>query len=428
MPLGARDGDAWSAELAAALDAAHLPGSVRRVAVVGTDAGDATDVLTFRRPGDEGVRPYWMANGAPSDAATFEEDVKFRRLHPMIARRVQMWRLENFEIRPLPTTGEVHLFDCVGRDNPSDERLVAVAEVRDLTPVRDEDGRAVALPEVELLLVGCCDAIREARTSRPSLQRLEWNRIMLYVWPPLDIPLDEVDAIARRLLPLTDGLGLEQVVVSARLPVRGDGEPVETVMRLGYEAGRGMTVRLTPPPTAPMQPLDDYARKLIQTRRRGLVYPYEIVPMLARAGGEFVEHDLDEDGRLAPVDRPPGANRAGVVVGVVRTPTDRYPEGMARVAVLGDADEGDGLDHRGASAGGSSRRSTWPRRWTCRSSGSPCRPGRGSPWTREARTSTGSPACCAASSSTPRMAARSTSSSPASTSAPSRTGTPRRRC
>ena len=121
---------------------------------------------------------------APSDAVTFEEDVKFRRLHPMIARRVQMWRLENFEIRPLPTTGEVHLFDCVGRDNPSDERLVAVAEVRDLTPVRDEDGRAVALPEVELLLVGCCDAIREARTSRPSLQRLEWNRIMLYVWPP----------------------------------------------------------------------------------------------------------------------------------------------------------------------------------------------------------------------------------------------------
>ena len=153
----------WSAALAAALDAAHLPGSVRRVAVVGSDAGDATEVLTFRRPGDEGVRPYWMANGAPSDSVTFEEDVKFRRLHPMIARRVQMWRLENFEIRPLPATGEVHLFDCVGRDNPSDERLVAVAEVRDLTPVRDEDGRAVALPQVEGLLVGCCDAIREAR-------------------------------------------------------------------------------------------------------------------------------------------------------------------------------------------------------------------------------------------------------------------------
>ena len=37
-----------------------------------------------------------------------------------------------------------------------------------------------------------------------------------------------------------------------------------------------------------------------------------------------------------PVDRPPGQNRAGVVVGVVSTPTERYPEGITRVAVLGD--------------------------------------------------------------------------------------------
>ena len=34
-----------------------------------------------------------------------------------------------------------------------------------------------------------------------------------------------------------------------------------------------------------MQPLDDYTRKLIQTRRRGLVYPYELVPLLRGAAG-----------------------------------------------------------------------------------------------------------------------------------------------
>ena len=37
-----------------------------------------------------------------------------------------------------------------------------------------------------------------------------------------------------------------------------------------------------------------------------------------------------------PVDRPAGGNTAGVVVGVVSTPTDRHPEGVTRVAVLGD--------------------------------------------------------------------------------------------
>ena len=315
------------------LGAAEVPKSIRRLAVIPADA--EIDLLTFRRAGPGGVRPYWMAS--ESDPETFAEDVKFRGLHPMVARRLQMWRLKNFEIRPLPSPGEVHLFDCVARDTPSDRRLIAVAEIRDVTPLRDDDGRVVALPEVEHVLVGCLDAIRRARAELPDGHRLEWNRVLLYVWPVVDLPLDEVNEVARRLTPLTEGLGIEQVVVSGRLGVPGTAEPVETVMRLGYEPGRGLTVRLTEPSTEPMQPLDDYTRKLIQTRRRGLVYPYELVPMLRGEGGTFVEHDLDEDGRLVPVDRPAGQNRAGVVVGVVSTPTERYPEGLTRVAVLGDA-------------------------------------------------------------------------------------------
>ena len=62
---------------------------------------------------------------------------------------------------------------------------------------------------------------------------------MLYVWPTIDLPLEEVWDIARRLTPLTEGLGIEQVVVSGRLPSPDGGEPVETVMRMGYEPGRG---------------------------------------------------------------------------------------------------------------------------------------------------------------------------------------------
>ena len=71
------------------------------------------------------------------------------------------------------------------------------------------------------MLVGCLDAIRRARDERPALRRLEWNRVMLYVWPTIDLPLDEVYDIARRLTPLTEGLGLEQVVVSGRLAQPG---------------------------------------------------------------------------------------------------------------------------------------------------------------------------------------------------------------
>ena len=73
-----------------------------------------------------------------------------------------------------------------------------------------------------------------------------------------------------------------------------------------------------------------------RARARGTVYPYEIVPLLTGTGGTFTEHDLDESGRLVPVDRPPGRNRAGIVAGLVSTPTARHPEGMVRVALLGD--------------------------------------------------------------------------------------------
>ena len=41
-------------------------------------------------------------------------------------------------------------------------------------------------------------------------------------------------------------------------------------------------------------------------------------------------------GGSSPVDRPGRVQRRGIVVGLVRNRTDRYPEGMLRVALLGD--------------------------------------------------------------------------------------------
>ncbi len=333
------DIDALAVEIGASLDKVDLPAAVRRVSLIPSHPSTRMSVLTFRRADRGGLRPYWMESegdvAATADPTTFEEDIKFRGLHPMIARRLQMWRLENFEISPLPAVGDVHLFDCVARESPADRRLIAVAEVRDVTPVRDASGNVIALPEVEHVLVGCLDALRDARSALPGADSLEWNRIMLYVWPVVDLPPEAFDAVARRLAPLTEGLGLEQVVVSGSL-ASGGSDPVEAVVRIGYEPGRGVTVRLTEPPTEAMQPLDDYTRKLVQMRRRGLTYPYELIPALCGADGSFVEHDLDETGALVPVERPPGGNRAGVVVGVVSTRTDRHPEGVTRVAVLGD--------------------------------------------------------------------------------------------
>ena len=81
-------------------------------------------------------------------------------------------------------------------------------------------------------------------------------------------------------------------------------------------AGRGVVVEVTDPPTQPLQPLDEGAQRIVSARRRGTLHPAEIVkilaPQRADAGaaippGEFVEHDLDDDGD-ARAGRPPGGD------------------------------------------------------------------------------------------------------------------------
>ena len=122
------------------------------------------------------------------------------------------------------------------------------------------------------------------------------------------------------------------VLVDGRLREPG-GELRERVLRFFSPAGRGVVAEIDDPPRRPLQPLDEGARRVIQARRRGTVHPSELVHLLP---GDFEEHDLDECGRLVPARRPPGVNDAGIVVGLARTATDRYPEGMLRVALLGD--------------------------------------------------------------------------------------------
>ncbi len=314
------DADAMAAELLGAIAAARLPSKVGRVTVaVSGPAGGDVHYFTFRR-----------ADGS------FEEERVTRELHPMIAQRLRLWRLANFELARLPAVEDVHLFHCTARENPADERLVALAQVRDLTPVRDASGRLTALPEPERVLAACLDSIRRVQAQRPSHKRLHANRVHLYFWPPLEMALDELRSFTRTLAPLTTGLGLEEVSIEARVPAPGDGDPRPMALGFSYQPGAGVTLSVDQPPTEPLAPLDEYAQNVLRARRRGTVYPYELVPLLTREDGTFTEYDLDEDGRLEPVERPFGENTAGIVVAVVRTITERYPEGMARVALFGD--------------------------------------------------------------------------------------------
>ena len=240
----------------------------------------------------------------------------------------------------------MYLIHGVARDNPKDERLFACAEVRDITPVRDETGRIVQLPHLERMLTEAMAGIRLFQSRRPVHQRLHWNRILLNVWPPLNMERDELHDLVRKLAPATEGLGLEQVIVRIRIPHPATGELRDMVVLISNPGGPGMLITFrSVDKLQPIKPLSEYDQKVIRMRQRGFIYPYEIIKMLTRApehtradfpAGDFIEHDIDAEGRLLAVDRPCGQNKANIIVGVIRNFTTQYPEGMTRVMLLGD--------------------------------------------------------------------------------------------
>ena len=164
--------DELSTRLKEHLAAADLPAALNRVTfVVAARTARATDIVTFRR----------------DDHGELVEDRGVRGLHPLIAERLDLWRLTNFELERLPADQDVHLFRATARENERDERLVAVAEVRDMTPVRDERGRIVALPALERTARQAFEAMRTFQSRRRSRERLQWNRVMLYAWPAVGL-------------------------------------------------------------------------------------------------------------------------------------------------------------------------------------------------------------------------------------------------
>src|SRR6185437_14672770 len=114
-----------------------------------------------------------------------------RGLHPMVAERLGLWRLANFTLTRLPSPIDVHLFRAVGRIVPDDRRLVALSDVRALSFVRVSLARVQAVPELEHVLDACLDALRAARAADRTAARSDWNRVLLYVWPVVALPLDE---------------------------------------------------------------------------------------------------------------------------------------------------------------------------------------------------------------------------------------------
>ncbi|MEU7612612.1 biotin carboxylase N-terminal domain-containing protein [Micromonospora sp. NPDC049204] len=308
-----------AAELLAALRHTGLAGHARRISVaLPPPDGGPLEHFTFRRR-----------------AAGLVEDTVIRGVHPLIGRRLHLWRLRDFHLTQLPAPPDMLLYHAVAKDNPTDQRLVAMAQLRRFEPVRDSDGAIIAVRGAETVLSVCAEAVAKARRELdPAGGRLDLNHVWLDIRPFIDVDTAQLADWLHATAPQIVRAGIQDVVVHGRVRQPNDSYEFQ-VTRFCYDLSGGTEVSVESAPTEPLAPLNDYDQKVLRVRRRGAVYPYELIDLVRGPGGEFTEFDL-EGQSLVEVDRPRGRNRAGIVVGLVSTPTELYPEGVRRVALFGD--------------------------------------------------------------------------------------------
>jgi acetyl/propionyl-CoA carboxylase alpha subunit/acetyl-CoA carboxylase carboxyltransferase component len=291
----------------------------------------------------------------PPDPAALDALARELGIEPARARELELWRLANFELEPLDTEGfhEICAFLARARDHSGDERILCFAEVRDLgrgVPARPD------LAKFEARFREAIEAMRALQARTDPEHRMQWNRLVLYLRPPIVLSDELLAEAMRRLAPETGHLGLERVLVRlASVDPELPGDPPRPVEIIASNPSGGRVEwSFREPHRRPLEPATPYVRRLAQARARGLIDPYEVarlftapvqgeVPSLGAplGPGHFEEFEL-VDGRALPVERAPGANPAGVVFGVIRTETRKHPEGMRRVLVVSDPTKGMG--------------------------------------------------------------------------------------
>jgi acetyl/propionyl-CoA carboxylase alpha subunit/acetyl-CoA carboxylase carboxyltransferase component len=253
--------------------------------------------------------------------------------HPADASRLGLSRWGQFQVARVDTLGDVVLYDCVATTDKTDHRLLALLDV---APSSAEDGTTQTDPwdALRQLLPACAEGIQRARRAgRADDKPVNLIHLWIHLRSDTDLNVAGAGHALADFDQLITAAGIQEVLIYDRTL----GAEVRTVFRISSHPQSGVTVAAEEPLNEAVKPLDAYDKKLLRCRERGAIDPYQLHALAAGDTGRVTEYDLDETGQLGRVDRAPGQNEAGIVVGVVTTPTQLYPEGITRVVVCGDS-------------------------------------------------------------------------------------------
>ncbi len=294
----------------------------------------------------------------------WKEATGLHGLHPETAARIDLERLQAFHLERLESPDDIYCFHLRSKQIPGDERIFVLADFRGRAP---DDGLEATLhiPSFERAFFEAARTLRSHLGMRDPSRRLQWNRIAVFASPTIFLDDEVAERLARRLAPDTRHLGLEKVIVRLNVLDRASPDerarPIEVV--IADPTGSNMELSWRGPHHDALEPARDYERKVVDAKRRRLVYPYEIIKLLTGGSGEngvargetdpdlppgnFEEFDLCPKSEAGPVavsvaGRAYGLNDSSVVFGVIDTPTEKISEGMKRVLILSDPTVGMG--------------------------------------------------------------------------------------
>jgi acetyl/propionyl-CoA carboxylase alpha subunit/acetyl-CoA carboxylase carboxyltransferase component len=248
----------------------------------------------------------------------------------------ELARFTQFNLERLEAPSEVYLTLARAKDDVSDERLICLVEIDHLYP---------RTPGFEREYLIALHAMRQAVAQLKGAAKLVWNRLHVSVRQPLLAERTELQRSVTRLALPAAGLGLERIVVRG---VTDEARPI--FIEWSAPTGHGAAVAIADTGEEQVTPLSAYERRVVEARRRGLFYPYELVRLLTGGApdgplppGIFDELDLDAIGdKLRTVRRPLGGNRANLVVGLIENRFAPFDDGIRRVLIIGDPTRGMG--------------------------------------------------------------------------------------
>ena len=145
------------------------------------------------------------------------------------------------------------------------------------------------------------DAVFAMRAVQAKYRfRLQWNRIILYNRTVQNLRLDQLREYGYKILPHTQGLGLEKITIYTRRKTTG-GHVKELELMVSNISEEKFTLESRKPKTEALELYDSYTGKIVRARQRNMVYPYEFIKMITVAGvpmyegfprGEFEEYDI----------------------------------------------------------------------------------------------------------------------------------------